>query len=130
MSFVEWSKSSVDYGRKLVDSAVEGARTGEDEFLKEESLASSSRRVCPAGISAGLHRRVSGGGGWLPGNRAAPLHDQGSSVWFVLGGAIGFSAGVLWENRQLTASVASGAWKNISKTRDEHWFEKNPIDYA
>ena len=38
MNVMEWSKSNVDYGRKLVDSALEGARTGESEFLKEESL--------------------------------------------------------------------------------------------
>lgn len=38
MNILEWSKSKVDYGRKLVDSAVEGARRGEDEFLKDESL--------------------------------------------------------------------------------------------
>ncbi|HET7891723.1 MAG TPA: hypothetical protein VFL34_09365 [Candidatus Sulfotelmatobacter sp.] len=48
----------------------------------------------------------------------------------LIGGAIGFGAGVLWENRQFTASVASGAWKKINQARDEHWFEKNPIDYA
>jgi len=48
----------------------------------------------------------------------------------LLGGAIGFGAGVVWENRKLTASVAAGAWKSVNKTRDEHWFEKNPIDYA
>ena len=34
------TRSVRDYGRKLVDSALEGARTGEGEFLKEESLAS------------------------------------------------------------------------------------------
>jgi hypothetical protein len=39
MSFLEWLRSSVDYGRRLVDSKVEGARTGEDEFLEEEALA-------------------------------------------------------------------------------------------
>ena len=48
----------------------------------------------------------------------------------LLGGVISFSTSVMWDNRQLAASVGSGAWKNISKTRDEHWFEKNPIDYA
>jgi hypothetical protein len=51
-------------------------------------------------------------------------------VCALLGGALGFGAGLIWENRRLTASVASGAWKSIHKTRDDHWFEKNPIDYA
>ena len=59
MNFMEWSKSNVDYGRKLVDSAVEGARTGEGKFLKEESLISflgeSARQaLAPAAIGACL----------------------------------------------------------------------------
>ena len=41
-----------------------------------------------------------------------------------------FGAGVIWESRQLSATVASNSWKRVSKTRDEHWLEKNPIDYA
>jgi hypothetical protein len=48
----------------------------------------------------------------------------------LLGGALGFGVGVAWESRRLTTSVASGAAKSISKVRDEHWLEKNPIDYA
>ena len=59
MSFLEWSKSSVDYSRKLVDSAVEGARIGEDEFLKEEALApylegSARQALRPTAIGACL----------------------------------------------------------------------------
>jgi len=34
MNFREWSKFNVAYGRKLVDSAVEGARLGEGKFPK------------------------------------------------------------------------------------------------
>jgi hypothetical protein len=48
----------------------------------------------------------------------------------LLGGAIGFGAGVAWESRRFTASVADGALRNIGKVRDEHWLTKHPIDYA
>jgi hypothetical protein len=48
----------------------------------------------------------------------------------LLGGVIGFGAGVAWESRRLTASAACGALRNISKVRDEHWLERHPIDYA
>jgi hypothetical protein len=48
----------------------------------------------------------------------------------MFGGAIGFGLGVAWGNRRLGASVVSGAWKNIGRARDEHWIERNPIDYA
>ncbi len=128
MNLREWSKSSVDYGRKLVDSAVDGARVGEDKYLKEEALApylgeSARRALAPAIVGACLGLL---GGGLGNGRRSASrtLADG------LLGGAIGFGAGIIWENRQITASVVSGAWESVGKTRDEHWFEKNPIDYA
>lgn len=127
MNFLEWSKSEVDYGRKLVDSALEGARRGEGEFLKDESLScylesSALHAMGPTIIGACIGLL----GGYLENNRSRSK----TLVCGLLGGAIGFGAGVVWENRQLTASVASSAWKSVNKTRDEHWFEKNPIDYA
>lgn len=127
MNFLEWSKSNVDYGRKLIDSAVEGARQGESEFLREESLGpylerSALRAIAPTVIGACV--------GLAAGYLANQRSRKTALICGLLGGAIGFGAGVVWENRNLTASVASGAWKRINKTRDEHWFEQNPIDYA
>jgi len=124
MNISQWSKSEADYGRKLMDSAVEGARRGEEEFLKDESLGrylekSALHALVPTILGAGL--------GWLGGSRRSTNRGL---VWAFLGGVIGFGAGVAWENGKLTASVASSAWKSINKTRDAHWFEKNPIDYA
>jgi hypothetical protein len=128
MDVVEWSKSNVDYARKLVDSALDGARTGEGEFLKEESLTSflseSARHaLAPAAIGACLGAL---GGYFGTGRRSRARALVGG----LLGGAIAFGAGLVWESRQLTASVASKSWNSVSKTRDEHWLEKNPIDYA
>ena len=128
MNFLEWSKSSVDYGQRLMNSALEGAHEGEGEFLKEEQLApylSESARYAlgPAMVGAFL-----GALGGALGNRRRS--SARTLAFGLLGGAIGFGAGVIWENRQFTTSVASGAWKKINQTRDEHWFEKNPIDYA
>jgi hypothetical protein len=128
MNFLEWSKSSVDYGQKLVNSALEGAHEAEDEFLKEESLASDIcesawHALAPAMVGAFLGAL----GGSLRNGRRPPTR---AVAFGLLGGAIGFGAGMMWENREFAASVASGAWKKINETRDEHWFEKNPIDYA
>jgi len=127
MNLMEWSKSNVDYGRKLMDSAVEGAREGETDFLRDESLGpylerSALRAIAPTIIGACV--------GLLSGYLADKRSRNRTVLYGLLGGAIGFSAGVLWENRNLTASVASGAWKRINKPRDERWFEQNPIDYA
>ncbi len=128
MNFLEWSKSSVGYGRKLVSSALEGAHEGEDEFLKEEPLApylgeSAREALAPAVIGVFLGAL----GGSLGSGRRSPTRAVACGL---LGGAIGFGAGVIWMNREFSASVASSAWKRINQTRDEHWLEKNPIDYA
>src|SRR5215467_8370014 len=118
MNFLEWSKSNVEYGRKLMDSAVEGAREGETEFLRAESLGpyletSALHAIAPTVIGACL--------GLLGGYLARRSRNR-TVIYGLLGGATGFGAGVLWENRNLNASVASGAWKRINKTRDERWF--------
>jgi hypothetical protein len=48
----------------------------------------------------------------------------------LLGGAIGFGLGFAWESRRLTFSALANAFKKIDKVRDDHWFERHPIDYA
>jgi hypothetical protein len=126
MTVGEWSRASVDYGRKLVDSGLDGAYAGEEAFLHGERLGpflgdSACKALAPAAIGACLAALGSRRGRRSPGRTFA---------FAILGGALGFAAGLGWESRRLTASVASGAIKNIEKTRDEHWFEKNPIDYA
>lgn len=128
MNFLEWSKSGVDYGQKLVHSALDGAHEGEDKFLKEELLSpylseSVRHALAPAVLGAFL--------GALSGSVRSRRRSSTRVLAFgLLGGALGFGAGMVWDNREFTASVASGAWKKINQTRDEHWFEKNPIDYA
>jgi hypothetical protein len=127
MNVLEWSESELDYGRRLMDSAVEGARRGEAELLKDESLvryleSSALHAMVPATVGACL--------GWLGGYFDDGRSKSRALMCGFLGGVIGFGAGVIWQNRKLTASIASGAWKTVSKTRDAHWFEKNPITYA
>src|SRR6266498_5624683 len=119
MNVMEWSRSNVDYGHKLVDSALDGARAGEEEFLQEESLGpyftkSARQALAPAvvGFFVGM---LSGS---LGSRRRSPTRTVACGL---LGGAIGFGAGVIWESRQFTASVASSSWKSVGKTRDEHW---------
>ncbi len=128
MDLREWSKSSADYGRKLANSGFEGARSGGEKFLDGEPLApflseSVRRALAPAALGACLGVLSS-----YPGGRQKFVGR--ALALGLLGGAIGFGAGVAWENRCLGASVASGAWKNIGRVRDEHWLAKHPIDYA
>ncbi|MBZ5598614.1 MAG: hypothetical protein LAN83_09855 [Acidobacteriia bacterium] len=128
MSSHSWLSSNVDYCRKLVNSGLEGARSGEEAFLEGSPLApflndSVRQALRPAAIGACL-----GLLGSYPGNQR---HSAGRALACgLLGGALGFGVGVAWESRRLTASVASGALKNIGRVRDEHWLERHPIDYA
>ncbi|HYM00632.1 MAG TPA: hypothetical protein VEZ90_16875 [Blastocatellia bacterium] len=47
-----------------------------------------------------------------------------------LGSLIGFASGLAWETRDLNASIAANALKDIGRVRDEHWLRKHPIDYG
>ena len=128
MHLREWSKSSADYGRKLFDSGIEGARSGRETFLNGESLTpflgeSVRSALKPAAIGACI-----GVLGSYPGYRQKSIGRV--LAYGLLGGAIGLGLGVAWKSRGFTASVADGALKNIGRVRDEHWLEKHPIDYA
>ena len=132
MTVREWSRFNLDYGRRLVDSGMKGARSAEESFLNGKPLTPVideyvKHALAPATIGACL-----GILGAYPGNGRSSRTN--ALAWGVLGGAIGgvigFSASVAWQTRWLARSVARGALRNISRARDEHWLEKHPIDYA
>jgi hypothetical protein len=126
MGLHQWSKSEFEYGRKVLNSGLEGARSGREAFLKGRSLApflSESARNALKLAAVGAYIGLLGS---YAGNQSL----NKTLAFGFLGAAIGFGAGVVWESRDLTVSVASGAWKKIGRVRDEHWFEKHPIDYA
>jgi hypothetical protein len=123
-----WSSSELEYGRKVLNSGLEGARSGREEFLNGRSLTPYLSEVAlnalkPASIGACI--------GILSGLRGDG-HNSISrilSLGFV-GSLIGFASGVAWKSRDLASSVAANALKNIGRVSDEHWLEKHPIDYA
>jgi hypothetical protein len=127
MNLQTWLRSNAEYSRKLVHSAAEGAHLGEEAFLHGDRLtpflsvaAREAMRPAAIGAFVGLLSCLSQ-------NRHRPIR---AFAYGVLGGAIGFGAGLAWESRPLTTSVLNGARKEMGKVRDERWFEKNPIDYA
>jgi hypothetical protein len=128
MNFREWSKSEIDYGAKLFNSGLEGARSGREAFLHGKPLTPFLNQSTRNALSAAAVRACIGLLGSYLGNR----HKSASRAFAfsICGGAIGFGAGVAWGNRRLGESVVSGAWKNIGRARDERWLERNPIDYA
>lgn len=128
MDLYKWSKSNADYGRRLLDSGLVGARSGQEVFLKGKSLtpflSESVRSVwMPAALGACI-----GVLGSYSGYRQKSITR--ALRFGLMSGAVCLSAGFVWENRHLTASVVEGALRNIGKVRDEHWLAKHPIDYA
>ena len=128
MDLGKWVKSNVDYGRRLVDSGIEGARSGQEEFLDGEPLApflgeSVKDALVPAAIGACV--------GLLVGYPIC-RKKSASVTWAygLLGCAVGLTAGFAWESRRLSASVAGNALRNMGKVRDEQWLNKHPINYA
>ncbi|MGZ4826818.1 MAG: hypothetical protein ACXVY9_05585 [Terriglobales bacterium] len=120
--------SSFQYGRKLLDSGLEGARTGEQMFLHGEPLApylnhSARHAVAPALIGACV--------GVIGSHGVRRRHSAAQAVAYgLVGCALGFGVALVWASRRLAASVVFGARKRISRVRDEHWLEHHPIDYA
>lgn len=128
MNVKEWSKSSAAYGRKLVQSTIEGMHTGRDAFLDEERLTPYFAEITRKSlVPAALGAVVGACCGYLASHRRSAGRAMGGSI---LGGTIGFSTGLIWESRELTASVGTSVRESVQHTRDEHWFEKHPIDYA
>ena len=128
MNFCEWKHSNADYGRRLFNSGLEGARSGREEFLGGRPLAPFLKESARHAVTAGA---IGAGVGLLGGLAANRHKSAGRAIAYgVLGAAIGFGAGVAWESRRLGVSIVSGALKNIGRVENEHWLEKHPIDYA
>jgi hypothetical protein len=128
MGFREWSKSEVEYGRKVLGSGLEGARSGQEAFLNgrplnavlgesvQDALKPAMLGACIGFLSACANRRQRSIGRGL-----------GLSGLY---GVIGLGVGFAWASRALAAKMACHARRNVGRVRDERWLEEHPIDYA
>lgn len=128
MHLSEWSKQEVAYGRRVVNSGLDGVRSGRKAFLNGRPLTPFFRESClkalkPAALGACIGLLTN-----CPRDRFRETSRLLLSG--LLGGLVGFAAGTFWESRFLTKNAADGALRNIQKVRDERWLEKHPIDYA
>lgn len=119
--------TAVEYGRKLIGAGVTGLRTGHKEFDPEKANALVSRsaqesfQLAIAGACLGI----------APACVLARRSRSANALLFgVLGGVLGFVAGFSWKTRELSAKLTHSALQEIGRVKDEHWLEKNPIDYA
>jgi hypothetical protein len=129
MKIGDWLKSELEYGRDLADSGWQGARTAYDSMSQEkpvgEILSRSARASwAPTVMGAGV--------GALCGLLVQRRKPNTAVVvaMGVVGGFVGFTAGVAWETRQLSSGIARGAMRKIGNARDSHWLGKHPINFG
>ena len=129
MKLGDWLKAEVEYGRDLADAGWQGACTACESILHGE----------PAGVVLSRSARASwaptvmgAGFGALCGLLAHRRKPKTSSVvaMGVVGGFVGFTAGVAWETRQLSSEIARGALRNFTSASDSHWLGKHPINFG
>jgi xanthosine utilization system XapX-like protein len=121
----EWLKSEVGYGRDLADSGWQGARnalSGEPvgAILSQSARDSWAPTVLGAGVGAFCGLLV---------QRRKP-NPAVVAVMSIVGGCLGFTAGVAWETRQLSSEMARGAMRKMGSTRDSRWLGKHPINFG
>lgn len=119
--------NTAEYGRKLINAGVCGLRTGHTEFDPEKAhalvtkSAGESARLAIAGACLGV----------VPGCLLARRSRATNAALFgALGSVLGFVAAFSWKTRSLSSTLAHSAIKEVRKAKDEHWLERNPIDYA
>ena len=129
MAFLGWLASTIDYACSLATSGWQGARSSRGSSLAGapvSSMLSLSMResVLPAAVGAYI-----GALGASLGTRRKRAYGI-VALSGLLGGTIGFASGMAWGTRRLTGGIARGALRSMDATRDAHWLERNPIDYA
>lgn len=128
MDLREWSKTNADYGRRLLDSGLAGARSGQRAFLQGESLAPFLNESVQTALKPAVLGACIGVLSSYPGYRQKSMAR--TLAFGLVGCVIGLGVGVVWKSRRLAAGVAGSALRNIGRVRDEHWLIKHPIDYA
>jgi hypothetical protein len=128
MSLQNGSEPSAQYEEKVVSCESSREQADQQKLPYERPLrgflADSMRSaVAPAaiGVCVGLL-------GSCPRKRSSSLSR--ALAFGVLGGAIGFGAGIAWEGRSLAANAAHRTSQKLGRMRDERWMKKHSIAYA
>jgi len=116
-------KSGIVYGWDLLRSAVEGARSGQQDLDPRSVLLRSARTSLAASIAMAS---LGVGAGYLLTRRKS----QKLVGFGMLGAAIGFTGGMLWSTRRMTGDMARGAMRNMDETRNARWLARHPVNYA
>jgi hypothetical protein len=128
MCFKEWWSSNFGYGRELVRSGVDGAKSAGKASLEGQSVGSV---LADSALQSWKHVAVGVAAGAVVGKLAGSRRPvRNAAIMGVCGGVLGFLAGMAWGTREVTGDIFHGVRRNVGAVRDSRWLEKNPIDYA
>ena len=111
----------IDYGRELLHAGLQGlhAKNG-NATLKPEIVTAARASLISAAVGAGL--------AWLGCDLLKRRDLKAPAV--ITCSAFAFCAEFGWRTRAISSGLVSSAAKEVSKVRDQHWLQANPIDYA
>ncbi len=107
MNLREWSESEVEYGRKVLNSGLAGARSGREAFLNGRPLTPFLERSSPKCLNPSCRGSTRRHTGQFPGTQSQVRKK--TIVFGLFGWAIGLGVGIAWQSRGLTACAANGA---------------------
>ena len=113
----------IAYLRSLIGAGLTGISAARRE-VGGQVFTPSLRTAAwtPAAIGATIGALGSG----MTGSRKASRIAIGG----LLGTLLGFGAALAWTSRRFTGCAARRATHLVNATRDAHWLEGHPIDYA
>jgi DNA-binding transcriptional LysR family regulator len=121
------SHNTIEYGRKLINAGVAGIQAGHQGFDPDKANALVSRSAQESLQLALAGACIGALPVWLLTRRSRTTN---SLLFAVVGSLLGFTAGFSWKTRELSSTLAHSAMHEMGRVKDEHWLEKNPIDYA
>src|SRR6476620_1804200 len=104
MNLREWSESEVEYGRKVVNSGLAGARSGREAFLDGRPLTPILGKTVRNASTPAAVGAILGLLGSFAGNH--PKSAKRALVFGFLGGRRIIKKKIAWKNRELTACEA------------------------
>lgn len=122
MSHAHSVANTIEYGRALVQAGVTGVQQAQPapEDLRLQLAHATSSGIKAAAVSGGIA---------LLGCKLGHNRTRIGRTALVFAGCA-FCAEFLWKSRAVSANLISGVRKEVSKVRDQHWLESNPVDYA
>ena len=123
----DWVRSEIAYAGNALRSGWEGATEGRNGFFAERPASPFLRDAVRSSIGPALLGACIG---MLVGYAKEKKFSRKVAASSLAGGVIGFGAMFAGQTRELTQKVISSAAKKMRQAADEHWLERNPIDYA